>query len=118
VIQAVLVVGGGFAVVDAQLLLEGVHALAGATQHTRDVGADLDVILALRFGVEHVVEVHHRANFRRLDFQNRRKFVLCVDRAVAELPLDHVERRQDRRTLAASGVEIHPLLDFNADRFR
>jgi hypothetical protein len=118
VIQAVVVVGGGFAVVDAQLLLEGVHALAGATQHTRDVGADLDVILALRFGVEHVVEVHHRANFRRLDFQNRRKFVLCVDRAVAELPLDHVERRQDRRTLAASGVEIHPLLDFNADRFR
>ncbi len=118
VVEAIFVIGGRFAVVDAQLLLEVVHTLPGAAQHARHVGADLDVVLALWLGVQHVVEVHHTADFRRFDLQHLRQLVLRLDRAVAELTLDHVERRQDRRALATSRVEIHPLLDFGADWFR
>ena len=93
VVEAVLVVGGRLTVVDAQLLLEGVHTLAGAAQHARHVGADLDVILALGLSVEHVVEVDDRTHLGRLEVQHGGQFVLRVDRAVAKLALDHVERR-------------------------
>ena len=105
-----LVVGGRFAVMDAQLLFEVMHALVGAAQHAGHIGADLDVVVAFRLRVEHVVEVDHRAHFGRLQFQHGRQFVLRVDGAIAELALDHVQRGQDGRALAAWRVEVHPLL--------
>ena len=95
-VQGELAVCGLLAVMDTQGLLEVVHTLAAAPQHTGHVRADLHVVLALRLLVKHIVETDDRRDLHRGDAQNGGQFVLRVHRAIAELPLDDVERRQHR----------------------
>ena len=115
VVERKLAVVGLFAVVDAELLFQMVHALVGPAQHAGHVGADLDVIVALRLLVEHIIEAHDAADFGRLQLQHFGQFVLRLDRAIAEFTLDHIECGQDRRALASGRIEVHPRANLCAD---
>ena len=111
VVEAVFVVGGGFAVVDAQLFFEMMHTLVGTPQHTGHIGADFDVIVGLGRFVEHVIVAYHGPNFGRFQVEHHGQFVLGLYITIAELALNDIERGQNRRTLPPRRIEVHPFFN-------
>ena len=109
---------GLFTVVNAKRRLKIVQAPVPAPQHAGHVRTDFNMVFALGLLMQHIVETDDRAHLSRCDPQDFRQFVLRIHRAVSELPLDNVERRQNPRTLPARRIACQNFVDLLPHLFR
>ena len=117
-IERKLTIFGLFTMVDVQCALEVVKTLVPAPQHARHVCTHFNMILALWLFMQHVVEADDRAHLRRGDSQDFGQLVLRLHRAVAKLPLDYIQCRQNPRTLPSGRIACQYLVDLLPHRFR
>ena len=99
VFERELAVGRGVAGLDAEAVLEVVQQLLAADQHARDVGADVDHVVAHRLALEHLVERRRAEHLGGGDVDQLGDVRHGVVGEVSVLLLRQVQQRDQRRLL-------------------
>lgn len=103
--------------VDAELSFDVIEEHIGAGEVTRNVGADLEVVLPLGMLVIHLVERRDLMDQGRGHVEREGDRGLSVDRQVAELVLHQMEHREQRGLPArvARDELLDPRLDLGIE---